>query len=408
MTTGVEGTESALIDAVCLRVRERVEGDDAARLEQFVRLYHEWVPAEDLADRDPLDVYGAALAQWNFMRRRKPGTTKARVYNPDFEQHGWQSTHTVVEVVTDDMPFLVDSIGMELSRQSYGVHLVVHPVLRVRRDEEGALLEVLPGAGNGAADGSVAESIIRFEIDRQSEAAELDALRDDVLRVLGDVRAAVEDWPAMRARAREIADDLGRHGAPVDAREVEEAIALLSWADEGHFTFLGARDYELVQQDGADCLRAVPKTALGVLRRREEQALSKAFARLPPRARASARSRTLLTLTKANSIATVHRPSYLDYIGVKQFDADGEVVGERRFLGLYTTSAYSAHAHEVPVVRRKVEAVMARAGFPPGGHGEKALAETLETDPRDELFQIGRTRCSPSRPASSAWASASG
>src|SRR5215218_2397336 len=291
MTTGVEGTESALIDAVCLRVRERVEGDDAARLEQFVRLYHEWVPAEDLADRDPLDVYGAALAQWNFMRRRKPGTTKARVYNPDFEQHGWQSTHTVVEVVTDDMPFLVDSIGMELSRQSYGVHLVVHPVLRVRRDEEGALLEVLPGAGNGAGDGSVAESIIRFEIDRQSEAAELDALRDDVLRVLGDVRAAVEDWPAMRARAREIADDLGRHGAPVDAREVEEAIALLSWADEGHFTFLGVRDYELVQQDGADCLRAVPKTALGVLRRREEQALSKAFARLPRRARASARSR---------------------------------------------------------------------------------------------------------------------
>ena len=135
MTASAEGIEAALIDTVCSRVRERVDGADAARVERFVRLYYGWVPPEDLVGRDPLDIYGAALAQWNFMRKRAPGEAKVRVYNPDFEQHGWQSTHTVVEIVTDDMPFLVDSVSMELSRQAYGIHLVVHPVIGVRRDE---------------------------------------------------------------------------------------------------------------------------------------------------------------------------------------------------------------------------------------------------------------------------------
>src|SRR3979411_924388 len=153
--------EAELIDTVCSRVRQRLPGEQASPCESFVRQYYHRVPAEDLAARDPLDLYGAAVAQWNLAQQRLPGRAKVRVDNPAFEQHGWQSAHTVLEIVTDDMPFLVDSVTMELSRQGYSIDLVIHPVIRVRRDEHGALLEVLePGA---AGDGAIPEWILHAE-----------------------------------------------------------------------------------------------------------------------------------------------------------------------------------------------------------------------------------------------------
>src|ERR671915_308876 len=384
MTAKVEEAEATLTEAACARVRERVESEHAPQVEAFVRQYYRWVPPEDLAGRSVLDVYGAAVAHWNFLHRRNPGESKVRVYNPDFEQHGWQSTHTVVEVATDDMPFLVDSLSMELNRHGYGIHLLIHPVLHVRRDEAGELVELLPAGVDDAS--AQAESALHVEIDQQTEPAALETLLADLRRVLDNVRAAVDDWQEMRARVRDTIAAIEQ--APVEQEEIDEARALLTWADEGHFTFLGYREYELVSQRGQDRLRAVADSGLGILR----AGAAKAGSKLSPRARELAREKRVLTLTTANSRATVHRPSYLDYIGVKRFDDAGEVVGERRFLGLYTTAAYKAHPREVPVVRRKVEAVMAHAALPPGSHAEKALMEILETYPRDELFQIPTDR----------------
>ena len=138
-TTRVHEPDSALIESVCARIRERLGEEDAAHAEEFARQYYRGVPPEDLAGLDPLDVYGAVLAHWSFARHREPGTPSVRVYNPEFEQHGWQSAHTVVELVSDDMPFLVDSTTMELSGQGAGIHLLVHPVIRVRRNGDGEL-----------------------------------------------------------------------------------------------------------------------------------------------------------------------------------------------------------------------------------------------------------------------------
>src|ERR671915_373535 len=387
MTAKVEELEAALIDTVCSRVRERVGDDEAPQVEEFVRQYYRWVPPEDLAGCSPLDIYGAALAHWNFLRKRRPGETKVRVYNPQFEQHGWQSTHTVVDVATDDMPFLVDSLSMELSRHDYGIHLLIHPVVHVTRDDDGELVKLLPAGSTEP--GAVAESVMHIEIDQQTEPAELDALRNDLLRVLGDVAAAVADWRDMRDRVQDAIAELDKAPPPgIERKDVQEAKAMLAWLEDGHFTFLGYREYELTQERGEERLRTKQDSGLGILRKQSAKPVSRSFAKLPARVRALAREKRLLTLTTANSRATVHRPSYLDYIGVKRFDEAGEVVGERRFLGLYTTAAYKAHPREVPVVRRKVEAVMARAALPPASHAEKALMEILETYPRDELFQI--------------------
>ncbi|MFJ8195302.1 NAD-glutamate dehydrogenase [Streptomyces sp. NPDC096152] len=360
----------------------------------FLQRYYLHTAPEDLADRDPVDVFGAAFSHYRLAENRPQGTANVRVHTPTVEENGWTCSHSVVEVVTDDMPFLVDSVTNELTRQGRGIHVVVHPQFVVRRDVTGKLLEVLPKppAGESLPHDAHIESWIHVEIDRETDRADLKQITADLLRVLSDVREAVEDWEKMRDASIRLAEALPGEPRPADlrAQDVEEARELLRWLSNDSFTFLGYREYQL---RGDDCLAAVPGTGLGILRADPHHAgddahpVSPSFERLPADARAKAREHKLLVLTKANSRATVHRPSYLDYIGVKKFDEQGEVIGERRFLGLFSSAAYTESVRRVPVIRRKVEEVLERAGFSPHSHDGRDLLQILETYPRDELFQ---------------------
>ncbi|MGW7049383.1 NAD-glutamate dehydrogenase [Streptomyces avermitilis] len=359
----------------------------------FLRRYYLHTAPEDLADRDPVDVFGAAFSHYRLAENRPQGTANVRVHTPTVEENGWTCSHSVVEVVTDDMPFLVDSVTNELSRQGRGIHVVIHPQVVVRRDLTGKLIDVLapPPAGELPHDAAL-ESWIHVEIDRETDRADLKQITADLLRVLSDVREAVEDWEKMRDAALRMAEELPKEPTADDLRdqEVEEARELLRWLSADHFTFLGYREYEL---RGDDSLAAVPGTGLGILRSDPHHAgddshpVSPSFERLPADARAKAREHKLLILTKANSRSTVHRPSYLDYVGVKKFDENGEVIGERRFLGLFSSAAYTESVRRVPVIRRKVEEVLKGAGFSPNSHDGRDLLQILETYPRDELFQ---------------------
>ncbi|MER5366163.1 NAD-glutamate dehydrogenase [Streptomyces sp. NPDC002722] len=394
------------------RVRVAATGAEQERpgqdvLLSYLQRYYLHTAPEDIAGRDPVDVFGAASSHYRLAETRPQGTANVRVHTPTVEENGWTCSHTVVEVVTDDMPFLVDSVTNELSRQGRGIHVVIHPQVVVRRDVTGKLIEVL-AEGNGIATGpqgrkgaedkknelphdALVESWIHVEIDRETDRADLQQITADLLRVLSDVRETVEDWDKMREAALRIADDLP--GEPLDDladEEVNEARELLRWLAADHFTFLGYREYELKDTDS---LAAVPGTGLGILRSDphhsvdEAHPVSPSFDRLPADARAKARERKLLVLTKANSRSTVHRPSYLDYVGVKKFDTDGNVIGERRFLGLFSSAAYTESVRRVPVIRRKVAEVLEGAGFSPNSHDGRDLLQILETYPRDELFQ---------------------
>ncbi|WP_415960931.1 NAD-glutamate dehydrogenase [Streptomyces sp. 021-4] len=387
------------------RVRVAASGaDEDARPGQdavlaYLQRYYLHTAPEDLGGRDPVDVYGAAASHYRLAENRPQGTANVRVHTPTVEENGWTCSHSVVEVVTDDMPFLVDSVTNELSRQGRGIHVVIHPQVTVRRDVTGKLIEVLsggpgtpkPGVNAELPHDALVESWIHVEIDRETDRADLQQITADLRRVLSDVRETVEDWGKMRDAALRIADDLP--GEPLDDladEEVEEARELLRWLAADHFTFLGYREYELKD---SDALAAVPGTGLGILRsdpqhsESEDHPVSPSFDRLPADARAKAREHKLLVLTKANSRATVHRPSYLDYVGVKKFDAKGNVVGERRFLGLFSSAAYTESVRRVPVIRRKVAEVVEGAGFSYNSHDGRDLLQILETYPRDELFQ---------------------
>ncbi|HEX2728134.1 MAG TPA: NAD-glutamate dehydrogenase, partial [Rubrobacteraceae bacterium] len=310
-----------LLDKVVARVREQMPEDQAPQVEEFVRQFYGWITPEDLAGRSSVDVYGAAVSHWTLAQSRKSGSTKMRVYNPQFEEQGWQSSHTAIEIVTDDMPFLVDSVRMEINREGYAVHLMIHPIMRVRRSEDGRLIEVLDY--DATDEDAISESVIHVEIDRQTEPEVLQNIHDNLTRVFGQVRVAVEDWPEMREQAEDIISGLDEGSLPIDEETVAEVRAFLEWIDDDNFTFLGYREYDLLKQGDEDSLCPVTGSGLGILRETDSKPASHSFAKLPPDVRRLASAPKLLNLTKANSRSPVHRPSYLDYVGVKTFDDAG-------------------------------------------------------------------------------------
>ncbi len=370
----------------------------------YLRAYYRHVPVEDLAAAGPGPVAAAALEQARLAAHRPQGRALVRV-RPAGSPAAFDPGRRVVDIITDDMPFLVDSVTMELARHGLDSDHILHPQLLVRRDVAGTLHDVcgtLSGRngdheeiaeswthieiGGPAADGASGPGPAARNAAAHNSAAELE---QDLHRVLHDVRVAVEDYPRMQARATWLADRLAAEGAGAPA----ETVALLRWLADNHFTFLGYREYDLVDGPDGMALLALPGTGLGILRHDKHGSTS--FAALPPEVRARARDRQRLILTKANSRSTVHRPNYLDYIAVKRVNDAGEVVGEHRFLGLFTHAAYHESITRIPVLRRKLASVLEAAGMTPDSHDGQDLTEILEGYPREELFQISVPELTP-------------
>jgi glutamate dehydrogenase len=379
----VENVRTQRQDEISKLVVAKVAPELRATLQAFVARYYGQVDPEDLLERQSADLYGAALSHWNFARQRDSGRARVRVFNPTIEEHGWQSSHTIIEIVNDDMPFLVDSVAMDINRHGQTLHLIIHPILGVERAADGTLT----GLGSDDSKTRRLESFIHVEIDRTTDAAVQGALAADLDRVLHNVRAAVTDWKSMQEKVRTIAADVEHAPPPLPPDELAEGIAFLNWLAENHFTFLGYRCHDLVKIEGEDALKVVPGSSLGILRETQSKDVATSFAALPPEVRAYARRPELLIITKSTSRSTVHRPGYLDYIAIKRFNAKGEVCGEHRFLGLFTHGAYSANPADIPLLRHKTSNVIRRAHLPPGGHAEKKLINILDNYPRDELFQ---------------------
>ncbi len=307
--------------------------------------------------------------------------------SPVAGEHGWSSRHTVIEIVNDDMPFLVDSASMEVNRQGLTLHLIVHPIFAVERDAGGALKGLYPREKK--PDGA-RESFMHIEVDRLADPMARAQLAEGIERVLGDVRAAVTDWKAMVAQLRAVIADIDRQAPPLAREEVAENRDFLQWLAEDHLLLLGYRQHDFTDHDGELALKVVPGTGLGMLRDADGGLNGAAsLVALPPQARELARAPSpMLMVTKANNRSTVHRPGYIDYIGVKRYGPDGQAIGEHRFLGLFTSTTYSARVSEIPLLRGKKRQVLERAGLAPASHLGKALEHILETYPRDELFQV--------------------
>ena len=343
------------------------------------------LPREDWRTFAPARIRAACRSLLAFGRVRRRHQTLLRILRaPALARHAEPGTR--IDLVTDDMPFLVDTLSMTLAAAGVAVRLIIHPILSVQRDARGRLYSLAPEA---RALQGVRESWQCLYVDTPGDEADCRALQRRLNSALADVRTAGTDWAAMRRAVRQLCTALEHDAPPLPAEVVAESRALLQYAEADHFTFLGYRESVLRSGPAGPQLLAVAGTGLGLLRDGRAGAGPAVAGVASEDIRRALRSPGLLVITKANQRATVHRPGYLDYIGVKRFDARGRVCGEARLLGLWTWSAYAADPRQVPWLRHKLQAIAACFPFTPDSHDGRRLARILETLPRDELFQAG-------------------
>ncbi|MBY0532371.1 MAG: NAD-glutamate dehydrogenase [Xanthobacteraceae bacterium] len=380
---GSAGAELLLKEASKLVAEKKLPPD-------FVTALFGAASPEDLEPYSAQDLAALALQSYAHLAARAQGKADIRIYNPaPVSKDGGLGSITVVEIENDDMPFLLDSIAGELGEQGLSVRLAAHPIFTVDRDDSGKLVEWRGLAKDGKK--KRRESFIHIHADRIDESRHA-KIADALRGTLEDVRVCVADWPAMLEYADEVIDGLQKKSHPLPEEELQEAVAFMKWLRDGQFTLLGCRDNVVMGSGDNISLEPLYETGLGILRRRDIRVLSRAgepvgttaelreFLKLP----------LPLIVTKANLRSRVHRRAHMDYIGIKRFDKSGKLVGERRIVGLFTSPVYRESVFKIPYLRRKSAFVLDHAGFAPESHSGKALANVLETYPRDDLFQIDR------------------
>jgi glutamate dehydrogenase len=342
------------------------------------------ISLDELTQRRLSDLAGCTLSAWRLLERFDHAQPQVRVYNPDYERHGWQSTHTAVEVLHHDLPFLVDSVRTELNRRGYSIHTLQTTVLSVRRGSQGELLEVLPKGSQG--EGILQESLMYLEIDRCANAAELNLLARELEQVLVEVRVAVADFEPMKAKVREMLQVVDQCAYAVPEGEKAEIKVFLEWLVGNHFTFLGYEEFVVNNESSGGQLVYDESSFLG-LTRLLRAGLTADDLRIEDYAVNYLNEPLLLSFAKAAHPSRVHRPAYPDYVSIRQLDADGKVLRECRFMGLYTSSVYGESVRQIPYIRRKVAEIETRSGFDAKAHLGKELAQVVEVLPRDDLFQ---------------------
>ena len=377
---------SEAVEGIIKLIDERFPAADAEQLRSLAEGYFEDIVYDEIEDQSVENLFGAVASLWQFSRNRKPSVPKIRAYNPRLEEHGWQTTHTAIEIINDDMPFLVDSVVSALNLMELRVHMLIHPIIRVARDDKCMSQAMCPVTSE--LDGSSPESFMHVEVTQQPTPEALAAIEKRLAEVLNSVRASVEDWRAMIDRLDDALEEIKQAPPPIGDDRVEEGKAFLEWLRDNQFTFLGYREYVYDRKDGRIYAHVAEDQGLGVLREISQESLERHKEPLPESYAAYIDRKALFIISKAWSRSDVHRPVYMDYIGVRRFDADGNVIGERRFLGLLTSAAYNMSPRDIPLLRKKVNAVIDRSGYGANSHNGKALINILETFPRDELFQI--------------------
>jgi glutamate dehydrogenase len=385
-----EQQKADLIKRVANLIEERLPKKDAPSAIKFVKQFFAKVPPQDLISRIEEEIYGSALAFWRFAAKREEGQSLVRVYNPNLEEHGWQSDHTVVEICTPDRPFLVDSIASELVEQDMTIYLTIHPVIQLCRGKDGRLVDTLDEGEKVPAswgDRCQSESYMLILVNRQSGAARLNELTERLHLCLQEGNAAVRDWLQMRDLVQATVEEVRKNQPAPKSEDAKDVCEFLQWVHDDHFTLLGACDFDIKGKS----VVPVVESALGILSSSKSAILDEisTLATSPASDKGKfTEDATAIMLVKSSHKSMVHRPVYMDVICVKKYGAKGKVLGQRVFIGLFTSAAYSRAPRDIPLMRTKCAHVMEHAGFAPGSHNRKALAHIVDTFPRDELFQI--------------------
>ncbi len=390
--TGIANQSSSnLIAQVTERINKKLPKAQASLLTKFSTNFYNSVSREDLVTRTADELYASILSLWHFCQQPVSATNgHIRVSNPNIEDHGWQSKHTVIELLYPDMPFMVDSIRMELNRLELKSHLMIHQPFSFKRKKSGEITDI--DIIRDDSDATV-ETPFYIEVDRESAADALEKLKQNIEKVLNDVCITVSEWQPMKQKMAEVIEEVSKSPYPKNKSVLQEEIEFLRWIESDHFTYMGYRYYDFKVSKGDTLLTPQPENSLGLKRVKDKKQHEYTMSMLPKPAQELAQNNTeILIISKTSTLSTVHRPAYIDYIGIKRFNKSGKVVGEHRFYGLYTSAAYNLNPSAIPVLRQKVRDVISQSLLSTKGHDARTLVHILETYPRDELFQIETSR----------------
>ncbi|MBJ7536905.1 NAD-glutamate dehydrogenase [Marinomonas transparens] len=372
--------KNELIERIEIEINENFSANEAKNLIQLAHLYFQDSLTEDLVNETIENLYGTIICLWDFLQQRTIDNPKVRVYNPNYEEHSWQSTHTVIEILTDDMPFLVSSFNMALVRLGHTIHMTAHPSIAVERNKKGELQNINDS-------GSTKEALMRFEIDRLSDINLLDEIKEELLKSLVDVKITVNDWPIMEEKLSAIISESEKIAHLKGNEEHQENLDFLNWVANNHFTFIGFRAYDLIVEKNETRLKLVNGSGLGTFRDIDDKKVKRDIVLNERLAKLAVDGSNAIILTKSTAVSTVHRPAHLDYLGIKRFDKKGKVVGEWRFFGLYSSAAYVARLQDIPLLRKKLTHIVEQANVDPNSHKGKNLKHILNSYPRDEMLQ---------------------
>ena len=379
--TARETVVPVLLEKVYKLIQDKLDLAHRPLVTQLAQHLFSNVSHDDLTQRNESDLYGAVVSLWHHINEKKADEISVRVFNPTVSRQGWQSTHTIVEIVVPDSPFLVDSVKMALTRLDLSSHLMLHNPTQISRSDSGSVVGVSSGEG-------VFQSLFHIEVDRLSSKAEMTALKTELLDIFTDTSLVVNDWLTMVEKLKEVTDQVEqqKESIPVDGQRFDETLAFLRWLGEHNFTFMGYKEYDLVSVNGDTELQPTKEQGLGLFAN-SDRVRNVKLSEFSDSARLEAKKPYVLIVTKGNTASRIHRPAYNDYIGIKKFDKSGKVIGEHRFTGLYTSAVYNQTVETIPLVREKVERILDASGYREGSYSYKALHNILENYPRDELLQ---------------------
>ncbi|OLQ88425.1 NAD-glutamate dehydrogenase [Vibrio panuliri] len=370
-----------LLEKVYQLIQDKLELAQRPLVSQLAQHLFSNIAHDDLIERNESDLYGAVLSLWHHLNDKQPHDISVRVFNPTVSKQGWQSTHTIVEIVVPDSPFLVDSIKMALTRLDLASHLMLHGPTQIKRSKQGLIESINQGEGDLL-------SLFHIEVDRLSDKQAMISLKEELLDILTDTQLVVADWKAMVERLTLVTDQVEQLQGHVEIERdhYDETIKFLRWLGDHNFTFMGYKEYDLINDNGEMELKPTKEQGLGLFSD-AKRVRSVKLSDFPDSARLEAEKPFLLIVTKGNTPSRIHRPAYTDYIGIKKFDKHGKVIGEHRFTGLYTSAVYNQSVGGIPLIREKVERILQASSYRQGSYSYKALHNILENYPRDELLQ---------------------
>ncbi len=380
---GPEAPASSVVDRLIASIPADLSGERRSMLELFATMYLKRLPEAEVPDLPIEQLLSEVSDLLAFFDSRPVGAPAIRVFNPNDEDGGYTTPGSVVQVIADDGPFLVDSVSAVVAGSGAGILRHLHPVIGTTRDEDGRLVAIAKARGAERR-----ESVQHFELDRDlSEDASV-AMEREISHVLADVEAAVRDFDAMRGAIQGMLETAKSSVHHYSYEEVTETVDFLTWLLNDNFVLLGYREYEVAESDAGSYVCAIPESGLGILNGNGSEPTSVLLRDLPPHLRERYTGGDLLVITKTNRHATVHRDARMDYIGIRKINEAGVMVAELRLLGLFTSKAYMAPAAEIPVLRRKLRQVLEIQDVIEGSHDYKSIIQLFEAFPKDDLFAM--------------------